>query len=279
MKRDSTGATTASQALPCRQLAGGRFADGKAEVIIERELTLYVNGAPLATAAITPGLEREFATGYLFGQGFINSPEDIASIEIKGEAAKIQLQNSAGFPTGAPGYRIVSGGGRVALAAAAPLPKIKSRLKVSRAAVFSAMNALFAGAALYHRTEGTHAAGLFTPEGQAIRIVEDIGRHNCLDKLIGHALLNNIDFTGIFLATTGRLASEMVTKICRAGLPLAATKTAVTDAGLAIARRCGLTAIGFVRDAGTRLQTDMDVRVIPEAQLKIYTGAGRVFWE
>jgi FdhD protein len=279
MERDTTMATTAARALPCRQLAGGRFSDGKAEVIIERDLTIYVSGTPLATAAITPGLEREFATGYLFGQGFINNPEDIASIEIEDNAAKITLQNSANFPTAAPGYRIVSGGGRTAFADARPIPRIKSRLRVSRAAVFGAMNALLAGAALYRLTEGSHAAGLFTPEGRIIYIAEDIGRHNCLDKLIGHALLNKIDFREVFLATTGRLASEMVTKICRAGLPLAATKTAVTDAGLAIARRCGLTAIGFVRDAGTRLHTDMDVRVIPEAQFKIYTGAGRVLWE
>ena len=61
------------------------------------------------------------------------------------------------------------------------------------------------------------------------------------------------------------MASEMVTKICRAGIPVVATKTAVTDKGLEIGKKCGLTIIGFVRDAGTKINTDMEVRVIKEA--------------
>jgi FdhD protein len=79
-----------------------------------------------------------------------------------------------------------------------------------------------------------------------------------------------------FLVSTGRMASEMVTKICRSGIPIIATKTAVTDKGLETARQCGLTLIGFVRDSGTRINTDMDVRVIKEAGMKIYSGAARV---
>ena len=72
------------------------------------------------------------------------------------------------------------------------------------------------------------------------------------------------------------MASEMVAKICRAGIPLAATKTAVTDKGLEIGQKHGLTLIGFVRDAGTRIHTDMAVRVINRAGMKIYSGAERV---
>lgn len=72
------------------------------------------------------------------------------------------------------------------------------------------------------------------------------------------------------------MASEMVVKICRAGIPLVATKTAVTDEGLRIAEEHGLTVIGFVRDAGSKMHTDMEVRVFKEAQMKIYTGAKRV---
>jgi FdhD protein len=72
------------------------------------------------------------------------------------------------------------------------------------------------------------------------------------------------------------MASEMVNKISRAGIPVVATKTAVTDKGLDIGKKRGLTVIGFLRDAGTRINTDMEVRVIDEAGMKIYTEAGRV---
>jgi len=68
----------------------------------------------------------------------------------------------------------------------------------------------------------------------------------------------------------------MVTKICRAGIPLVATKTAVTDIGLEMGEKCGLTIIGFVRDAGSKTHTDMEVRIFEKAQMKVYTGADRV---
>jgi FdhD protein len=109
--------------------------------------------------------------------------------------------------------------------------------------------------------------------------VEDIGRHNTLDKIIGFALLNKVDFSKTFLVSTGRMASEMVARICRCGIPVVATKTAVTDKGLDIGKKCGLTLIGFVRDAGTKIQTDMEVRVIKQAGMKIYSCAERVLCE
>ncbi|MHB8104408.1 MAG: formate dehydrogenase accessory sulfurtransferase FdhD, partial [Dehalococcoidales bacterium] len=115
-----------------------------------------------------------------------------------------------------------------------------------------------------------------TDKASPICIVEDIGRHNTLDKIIGYALMNKVDCSRVFLVSTGRMASEMVTKICRCGIPIAATKTAVTDKGLEIGKKCGLTLIGFVRDAGTKIHTDMDIRVFKEAGMKIYSGAARI---
>ena len=72
------------------------------------------------------------------------------------------------------------------------------------------------------------------------------------------------------------MASEMVAKLCRAGFPIAATKAAVTDKGRETALDCNMTLIGFVRDAGMKLHTDMDVRIIREPLMKIYTGAQRI---
>ena len=138
------------------------------------------------------------------------------------------------------------------------------------------MNFLFDAAEMYRATEGVHAAGLFTAEGEPVCIVEDIGRHNTIDKVIGYGLINDLDFGNVLLVSTGRMASEMVTKICRAGIPVVATKTAVTDKGLEIGKKCGLTLIGFVRDKGTKINTDMDVRVIKTASMKIYSGTERV---
>jgi FdhD protein len=265
---------TSSQKLPVTKLSGGQFTKADTAVIIEQELALYVNGQKLATASLAPGMEKEFTAGYLYGQGFINSADDVESIEIEDGAAQVTLKKDIVSPTAS--YRIVSGGGRTAYFKDAKTGKIKSTLTIHKQDIFRAMNTLFEKAALYKETEGAHAAGLFKSGGEVVCIVEDIGRHNTLDKLCGYCLLHKVNTSKTFLVSTGRMASEMVTKICRSGISITATKTAVTDNGRDIAEQYGLTLIGFVRDTGNRINTDMDVRVISEAGMKIYTGTGRI---
>lgn len=266
-----------SKTVKCWKLSGGRFSPSEAGVVIERELPVYVDGRRLFTASITATLEKEFVAGYLFGQGFINRADEIESLEIQDSGAQVILNvHKASNKAAEPSYRIVSGGGTSAYFAAAGLREIKSNLTLDKNDIFRAMNALFEKAALYRETEGVHAAGLFTPHLSPLCIVEDIGRHNTLDKIVGYTLLNAVDCAITFLVSTGRMASEMVTKICRAGIPLVATKTAVTDKGLEIGQRCGMTIIGFVKDVGTKTYTDMEVRVSRKAIMKIYCGGERV---
>jgi FdhD protein len=281
MSKNSTRPAATSEIIECRRLAGGRFFPADIGVVTERELSIFINGARLATASITPGMEKEFAVGYLFGQGFINALEDVASIEIEASAVKATLKDTGKLSPSSPkaSYRIVSGGGRTAYYDETSPREIRSGMKLKKQAIFKAMNALFEKARIYRDTEGVHAAGLFTANAESVCIVEDIGRHNTLDKTIGYALVNNIDCSNTFVVSTGRMASEMVAKICRAGIPVAATKTAVTDKGLETGKKCGLTLIGFVRDTGTRINTDMEVRVIKEAGMKIYSRPERVLWE
>jgi formate dehydrogenase assembly factor FdhD len=100
--------------------------------------------------------------------------------------------------------------------------------------------------------------------------------NHALDKVIGAALLQGVPLNETVIASTGRMTSEMVGKICRAGIPIIATKAAVTDRGVELAKEHGVTLIGFVRDAGTTMQTDMSARVFKKAGMKIYTGADRV---
>ncbi len=260
------------------KLADGKFARSQASVVIERELPIYVNGQHLVTASITPVMEKEFVAGYLFGQGFIDSFTDIESIRIENDIAQVTLAGAKKLTTrtGKTSLRIVSGGGKAVYFEKAAMPEITSRIVIGKKEVFTAMNTLFDKAGIYQETEGGHTTGLYKPDGTTIVIAEDIGRHNTLDKVIGYALMNHIDYSNTFLATTGRMASEMVTKICRAKIPVAATKTVVTSAAVKIGGRCGLTIIGFVRDIGNRINTDMEVRVIEKAGMKIYTHPERI---
>jgi FdhD protein len=267
-----------SQTVACWKLENGRFTKGETTVIIEKELPIYINGRHLVTAPIMPVMEKEFVVGYLFGQGFINNLKELASVKITDHAAKVELQEAGGLSQIILGtsYRIVSGGGRIAYAGEEERPPRRDRRKIPQQIIFKAINILFETARMYRETEGVHAAGLFSADASVICIVEDIGRHNAIDKVIGYALLNEIDCANTFLVSSGRMSSEMVAKVGRAGIPVAATKTAVTDQGLEIGRKRGLTVIGFLRDAGATLQTDTEVRVVDRAGMKIYRGAGRI---
>jgi FdhD protein len=271
-------ATETARTCKVQKLAGGKFSPSESRLVIEKEMPVYVNGEHLATASLVPAMEKEFVVGYLFGQGFIGSAGEIETLEVtdKGANAVLAGRDMVSNRKMKASYRIVSGGGRTAYFEAGAYRPIESGLRIERKDIFRAMNTLFKKASLYNETEGVHVAALFDEEMNLRSIVEDIGRHNTLDKLIGYALLNKIDCGKTFMVSTGRMASEMVVKICRAGIPLVATKTAVTDEGLRIAEEHGLTLIGFVRDAGSKMHTDMEVRVFKEAQMKIYTGAGRV---
>ncbi|MEI6154144.1 MAG: formate dehydrogenase accessory sulfurtransferase FdhD [Deltaproteobacteria bacterium] len=261
-----------------QKLASGNFTPSESMLVIEKELPVFVNGEHLATASVVSLMEREFVTGYLFGQGFINNAGEMVKLEITDKGAVVVLADADILLNRKTKtiYRIVSGGGCTAYFESNALPRIRSDLKINRKEIFCAMNILFENASLYLKTEGVHAAALFDAEINPLCIAEDIGRHNTLDKIIGYALLNKIDCAKTFVVSTGRMASEMITKICRAGIPLVATKTAVTDEGLEIGEGCGLTIIGFVRDAGSKMHTNMEVRVFKKAQMKIYTGAERV---
>ena len=270
--------TEASKTFRVQELKEGKFTESAVSLVVEKELAVHVNGHHLATASLIPSMEKEFVVGYLFGQGFIKSAGEIETLDItdKGASAVLAGSDKASGRKKEASYRIVSGGGRTAYFESGTFPPIESGLRLERKEIFRAMNTLFEKAHLYNETRGVHAAALFDGKTNLLAVVEDIGRHNTLDKLIGYALLNRIDCSGVFMVSTGRMASEMVVKVCRAGIPLVATKTAVTDEGLRIAGEHGLTVIGFVRDEGSIMHTNMEIRVFREAQMKIYTGTERV---
>ena len=100
---------------------------------------------------------------------------------------------------------------------------------------------------LFSWTGGAHAAALFDTKGNLQAVREDVGRHNALDKLLGHALLAGVATgeSGIFLS--GRVSLELIIKVVRARVPLVAAVSAPTAAAVQAADRLGITLCGFVR--------------------------------
>ena len=105
-----------------------------------------------------------------------------------------------------------------------------------------------------------NSARIFKANGIMVAFSEDVGRHNTVDKVIGQASLNTVNFGECFMIITGRVPGDMIYKAAKVGLPIVASVAAVLNSGIASAEKANIALIGFVR--GTRMN--------------IYTGAERI---
>ncbi len=107
---------------------------------------------------------------------------------------------------------------------------------------------LRASQAIFGRTGGLHAAGLFSLGGDLLVLREDVGRHNAVDKIVGWALeQNRLPLRDSMLMVSGRGGFEIVQKALMAGIPVLASVSAPSDLAVNLAREFGMTLIGFLR--------------------------------
>jgi FdhD protein len=108
---------------------------------------------------------------------------------------------------------------------------------------------------------GLHSAALFDRDGKILNLMEDIGRHNCIDKITGYMLINNIEFSDKIIFTTGRLSLDVIYKICRMSVPVIVTNSSITHSAVQLAKKMNLTAIGYARSGRFNVYSN-PVRII-----------------
>lgn len=227
------------------------------EVAREKDLELVINGKTVAVIKLSPGYEREFAVGYCLGEGFIGSLCELKHIEVEENRVTLSVDE---LPE--RGERYISSeclsGWRSGANSAG---RVESDFRVKAGEILWAMKELQRRSEVWRATGGVHSSALVF-EG-SFTVVEDVSRHASIDKLLGIGLYKGIDFSRSYILTSGRIPGDMVAKVARAGVPIAATRTAVLNSGVEEAGKTGVTLIGFVRGKRMNIYTHRE-RIIEE---------------
>jgi len=228
----------------------------------------------------TPGDDEDLVIGFLFNEKIIENFNQIEKIEKEGEeVGKYNLQNKIvatinsfenidigklrrNFLTNSSCG--VCGKTSIDSLEIIKTDKIKKTVpKLSYEKIINAPELLRQSQSEFSKTGGIHASGLIHSSGKIVAVREDVGRHNALDKLIGHALKNNLlDSENQFLACSGRLSFELVQKALMSNIAVLAGVGAPTSLAIDLAKRFDMTLLGFVKKDGFNIYSNKERIII-----------------
>ena len=211
---------------------------------------------PLAVTMRTPGNDVELAAGFLFTEGLIRDGSECADIrlgtnnivhatlhpDVRVDAARFDRHSFISSSCGVCGKRSIAA--VFAVRRHAPRAGVP---QIDREIIHELPRAQRAAQASFDRTGGMHAAALFDAKGTLLLVREDVGRHNALDKLIGHLARTGADVEDGFALLTSRCSYELVQKAGIARLPVLVTISAPTELAVSIAKETRLTLVALAR--------------------------------
>jgi FdhD protein len=252
--------TQSSHNVEVLRIAEGRARAASDRVAVEAPLEVRLNGHSFAVIMRTPGADADLAAGFLFTEGVIRSAGDVQRYEPvdDGRSLNVVLGRSRAeiLPELLDGRRNVAQNSSCGLCGRRTLESLDTnlpplalqwQLDIDLVARLPAL--LRRAQHAFDATGGLHAAGLFDLDGALRSSAEDVGRHNALDKLLGRALMaGQLPLARSALFVSGRSSFEIVQKAFLGGIPLVAAVSAPSSLAVDLARRTGITLLGFVRD-------------------------------
>jgi FdhD protein len=228
-------------------------------VSVEEPLEIFVDGRPFHLTMRSPGEELALAAGICFGEGLIESIDDLDGINYCKDVSsnRINVYRSAAkrtqVPQGVKQKRSTTYsscgicGKELVDDIAGATEKIPMKTIFPISGLIELQDALGAGQFAYRLTGGAHAAAVFDASGNLLAHAEDVGRHNALDKAIGRILFARKREEAVIVLLTSRLSYEMVQKTARLGIEILAGASAPTSLGVQLAQAVSLTLVGFLR--------------------------------
>ncbi len=205
----------------------------------------------------TPGADTALALGFLYNEGIISKMEEVIEIFAQEHKVHIVLNHQSDTVLSKLDrhfYTSSSCGvcGKSSIEAIQTIvPPIEGpSIKLSVDNLLNLPTALREAQQVFEQTGGIHAAGLFSLDGTLIHISEDVGRHNAVDKLIGHMLTKRQDISQAILVLSGRISFELVHKAAVARIPVIAAIGAPSTLAIETAEAFDITLVGFLKDNG-----------------------------
>lgn len=251
-----------SSAEILRYAAGKKPKRERDELAREEPLEIRVRGKSIAVTMRTPGHDKELAAGFLVTEGIVHKRRDVTEIAYcrQGEAADFENTLNAFLSASVEVdfdrlTRHVFASSSCGLCGKASIesvqqqfPAVKSRMKLPMRRILRMPEELRSAQATFAKTGGLHAAAVFDARGRLIVLREDVGRHNAVDKVIGHGLLNGLlPFKAHVLLVSGRVSFEIMQKALAAQIPVVCAVSAPSSLAVEFARESGQTLVGFLR--------------------------------
>jgi len=227
--------------------------DCEKDVIGEISLKIYINGTEYASLLCLNQLTEELALGFLYSEGVIDRIEDVADISYNERLFAVMINLAEGKPVEkCESLRSVTSGCGKCFTYINPIkhdkfPVVPNQKKFSLADIIQGMKEFEKRSEIYKTVGGVHSV-LFQHDEFSV-FNEDIGRHNCFDKILGVLLknqkLNLVENAILFVS--GRVSSEIITKVIRMGVPVLVSRATPTAAAVHLAREYNVTLLGYVR--------------------------------
>jgi len=230
-----------------------RLDDTEKSVIGEISLKIYINGTEYASLLCLNQLTEELALGFLYSEGVIDTIADVSSIAYNERLFAVMIDLVPGRAVEkCESLRSVTSGCGKCFTYINPLKDEKFLVLTSRdrfplTDILRSMKEFERRSEVYRAIGGVHSVLFQHPIFSVFN--EDIGRHNCFDKIAGVLLRNGkMDLVGSgMLFVSGRVSSEIITKVIRLGVPVLVSRSTPTAAAVNLARKYNVTLLGYVR--------------------------------
>ncbi|MFZ5648329.1 MAG: formate dehydrogenase accessory sulfurtransferase FdhD [Bacillota bacterium] len=253
--------------VPVIRIRGDSVKQDHDKVVSEVPVTVFLNNQEFVTMVCSPFAIDALVAGFLLVEGIVENREDLVNIKVLPGEGLVWVETAQSRPAESLFLKrclaSCCGRGRSTFYFMndAGLKPVDSGFTVTSVQIKVLNERRESLGSVFKSTGGTHGAGLCTAQ-EILYFHEDIGRHNAVDKALGSAFLEGISFNDKAVILSGRISSEMIVKVARAGIPLIISRSAPTGLALNMAESLNITTVGFVRQDRLNIYTHPERIVI-----------------